>query len=556
MRQLGWISGAVMMAWLLPLAIVFAGAPVDGGVQVSGYVQEWIDGEVGPGVPQVQVSNGRDIVTTDADGRYEIALQSGDTLFVIKPADYREVRRSANEPGFWRHHHPEAAPALRYGGIARQDIRQSGADFVLVPATQPATPLSPLEVLVFGDPQPKSLRDVDYFARDIIDPILAETGHVASGPAQSGSERSGAAAPAQLGVTLGDVVNDDLSLLPAVARETARLGVPWLHASGNHDIDFDAAGDDDSLLSFRNVFGPDTFAWEEPQASFIVLDDVIVQPGQTPAYIGGLRESQFDFLEAYLASARPDRLLVLAMHIPVFNPNPLVETYRHADRERLFRLLERFPKVLLLSAHSHEQSHYFHTRADGWMGRQPLHEYNVGASCGAYWSGQIDSAGIPDSTMSDGTPNGFARLSIAANGDYALRWQVARNPALDAGIALSAPVVLRRGSFPGYGVYANVFMGDADSVVEFRVDDGDWQPMRRVVQADPRVLAENVMDNQAPTLRSFDRLPEATPSRHLWRGTLPTDLAEGEHRVQVRTHDRWRGLLQAHTRYRLVNRQP
>lgn len=537
MRQPRWISGAVMLAWLLPLAIVFAGAPADGGVRVSGYVQEWIDGEAGPGVPWVQVSNGREIVTTDADGRYEIALQSGDTLFVIKPAGYREVRRSANEPGFWRQHHPEAAPTLRYGGMARQDIRQSGADFVLVPATHPATPLSPLEVLVFGDPQPKSLRDVDYFARDIIDPLLD-------------------AAPAQLGVTLGDVVNDDLSLLPEVARETARLGVPWLHAPGNHDIDFDAAGDDDSLLSFRNVFGPDTLAWEEPQASFVVLDDVIYQPGQTPAYIGGLRESQFDFLEAYLASARREQLLVLAMHIPVFNPNPLVETYRRADRERLFRLLERFPKVLLLSAHSHEQSHYFHTRADGWQGQQPLHEYNVGASCGAYWSGQTDAAGIPDSTMSDGTPNGFARLRIAANGDYALRWQVARNPALDGGIALSAPAVLRQGAFPGYGVYANVFMGDADSVVEFRVDDGRWQPMRRVVQADPRVLAENVADNQAPTLRSFDRLPEATPSRHLWRGTLPTDLAEGEHRVQVRTHDRWRGQLQAQTRYRLVNRQP
>ena len=79
-------------------------------------------------------------------------------------------------------------------------------------------------------------------------------------------------------------------------RVTARLGVPWLHVPGNHDLDFDAGRDEDSLLSFRNAFGPDTFAWEEPQASFIVLDDVVYRPGQKPAYVGGLREDQFAFL--------------------------------------------------------------------------------------------------------------------------------------------------------------------------------------------------------------------------------------------------------------------
>jgi hypothetical protein len=61
--------------------------------------------------------------------------------------------------------------------------------------------------------------------------------------------------------------------------------------------------------------------------------------------------------------------------------------------------------------------------------------------------------------------------------------------------------------------------------------------MQRVVQPDPGLLAENQRDDEAPQLRGYDRSPEATPSQHLWRGALPTDLAAGAHRLQVRAFD-------------------
>ena len=90
------------------------------------------------------------------------------------------------------------------------------------------------------------------------------------------------------------------------------------------------------------------------------------------------------------------------------------------DRERLFAMLEDFPHVLLLSGHTHTQRHWYHDASTGWHGMQPLHEYNVGAACGAYWSGIKDAEGIPDTTMADGTPNGYARLRVDAGGAYAL----------------------------------------------------------------------------------------------------------------------------------------
>ena len=392
-----------------------------------------------------------------------------------------------------------------------------------------------LRVLVFGDPQVKSAREVDYYRRDIVEPLRGRHG-------------------AQLGITLGDVVDDVPALHPVVKAETARLGIPWLYAPGNHDVDPDATDDAGSLRSFNREIGPDTFIRETRLANFVVLDDVIALPGRKPAYIGGFREDQFLLLEARLPELRKDRLLVLAMHIPLFEEAGK-DSFRDEDRARLFALLKPFPHVLVLSAHSHAQRHVFHDADDGWQGATPLHEYNVGAACGSYWSGVEDADGIPDAMMADGTPNGYAVLTVKPGGDYALAWHNARD-ATDSQIGLHAPKVLRRGAYPAWGVFANVYMGMDDTRVEYRVDDGEWMPMKQVLQPDPALLVENMRDDLAEALRGYDRSPEAEPSPHLWRAALPTKLEAGEHRIEVRAFDRWRGEVRASTTYRLEEAGP
>src|SRR3546814_4984405 len=136
------------------------------------------------------------------------------------------------------------------------------------------------------------------------------------------------------------------------------------------------------------------------------------------------------------------------------------------------------------------------------------------------WSSDGCSSDL--ATMADGTPNGYARLQVAEHGEYRLTWHGARDTA-DTTIGLHSPKVLRQGAYPAFGVYANVYMGFEGSRVEYRIDDGDWRPMRKVLQPDPRMLAENARDDAATELRGYDRSPEADVSQHLWRGTLPTD---------------------------------
>lgn len=494
------------------------------------------------GLAGVGVSDGHALVRTDAAGRFALPPRAGArTVFVIKPAGFALGRRADGLPDAWRNLQPAASAPLRYGGMP---VSSACGDFGLIRETPEPLRARGLRVLVFGDPQPKNDTDVGYYARDIVDPIVAASvtrmhPFASPWPGQA----------ADVGISLGDIVDDDLSLYPAMKRATAKLGVPWLHVAGNHDMDLDAARDEDALLTFRHHFGPDTFAWEEAEANIVVLDNVIHQPGAKPAYIGGLRDAQFAFLRDYLASVERSRLLVLGMHIPLFEEDSR-DTFRDADRARLFALLRDFPHVLVLSAHAHTQRHVLHGTRSGWHGARPLHEYNVGAACGAYWSGVPDASGIPAATMADGTPNGYARLEVGAAGDYRLSWHAARGQGSDA-IGLHAPKVLRRNAYPAFGVYANVFMGRDDTRVEYRVDGGEWRPMRKMLAPDPALLAENARDDAADALRGYDRSPEATPSPHLWRGTLPTDLAAGEHIVEVRAFDAWQGEQRAATRYRL-----
>lgn len=478
-------------------------------------------------LPGIKVSDGVQLVLTDAKGGYLLPVTDGRTVFVIKPAGYDLPQRLDGLPDSWVNIRPLAGPALKYGGIAQ--AFPACKDFGLLPAKSKGRHAT-LEVLIFADTQTKTATDIDYYRRDIVEPLV-------------GKHR------AALGMTLGDVVNDDLSLYPQLNQTTRLLQVPWLHIAGNHDLDFDATRDEDSLLTFRNTYGPDTFAWEEAQAVFVGLDDVIYRPGQKPAYIGGLREEQFSFLEAYLPTVPKDRLLVIGVHIPFFDGKPAVETFRHADRARLFALLKDFPHVLLLSGHSHTQQHVYHAAANDWHGATPLHEYNVGAACGAYWSGAKDTQGIPDTTMADGTPNGYANLIVRAGGNYSLAWHPARDA--QRAMSLHAPKVLRKGAYPAFAVYANVFMGQDGTKVEYRVDEGQWKAMAQVRQADPGLLAENARDDGALALRGYDRSPEAEPSQHLWRGALPTDLAVGEHTIEVRVQDPWRGEQASITSYRL-----
>ena len=71
-----------------------------------------------PGLPGVTVSNGRDVVTTDGQGRYDLPAFDNMTVFVTQPRGYQVPVDEDNIAQFFYHHLPEGSPELKYGGIA------------------------------------------------------------------------------------------------------------------------------------------------------------------------------------------------------------------------------------------------------------------------------------------------------------------------------------------------------------------------------------------------------------------------------------------------------
>src|SRR5258708_38856910 len=73
------------------------------------------------GIAGVLVSNGRDVVKTDGNGRYALPVDDETIIFVIKPSGYAvPVERGVMLPRFYYIHQPKGTPAhlgLRYRGI-------------------------------------------------------------------------------------------------------------------------------------------------------------------------------------------------------------------------------------------------------------------------------------------------------------------------------------------------------------------------------------------------------------------------------------------------------
>ena len=73
------------------------------------------------------------------------------------------------------------------------------------------------------------------------------------------------------------------------------------------------------------------------------------------------------------------------------------------------------------SGHSHTTEHHHFGRGDGFDRNVPHHHQVLTAACGSWWSGPLDSTGVPVADSRDGTPKGFHVLSVDGN-QYSTRY--------------------------------------------------------------------------------------------------------------------------------------
>lgn len=458
------------------------------------------------GIPKVRVSNGRDIVTTDDQGKYKLTIDDDAIVFVIKPRDWVAPLNKDNLPQFYYIHKPAGSPtSFKFPGVDPTGPLPESVDFALRKRPEPET----FKAILFGDPQPRDLKEVEYIAHDVIEQIVAEQAHGAA-----------------FGVTLGDIVFDDLSAMEPLNQAIALIGIPWYNVIGNHDLNLEAKSDDTSDETFERIYGPSYYSFDHGPAHFLVLDNVVwhgPEGDKRGHYHGGLGKDQLEFLRNDLAGIPENQLIVLLMHIPLNDVD---------DRQELYRLIEQRPATVSVSAHTHYMEHRLIGKEDGWQGKEKHHHIVNVTVCGSWWRGKQDERGIPHATMSDGGPNGYSIMEFDGN-KYSLTLRAAGRPA-EYQMNIYAPEVLDRSALSTTVVMANVFNGSDRSKVEMRVDrQGEWKAMEQVKMNDPNFVAEKARE-EALENRTWTDLPGAYSTSHIWRGMLPTHLSKGTHVIEIR----------------------
>jgi hypothetical protein len=459
-------------------------------------------------LPGVRVSNGRQIVATDARGRYELPVDDDTILFVIKPRGWRTPLSADMLPRFYYIHKPHGSPAhFKYAGVAPTGPLPESVDFPLYPQDEP----DQFHALLFGDPQPRNQKEVDWITHDVVEELI-------------GSDAS-------FGVTLGDIAFDNLETFEPLNRAIALIGIPWYNVIGNHDINYDADVRKLANETYERVYGPSWYAFDYGPVHFLVLDDIewYIDSGDGKGkYRGGFGPEQLEFIRTDLAQVPERQLVVLMMHIP------LDEVH---DRHGLFRLIERRPFCMSISAHEHFHEHRFLTRANGWQGPEPHHHVVNVTVCGSWWSGAPDERGIPHTLMKDGAPNGYSIISFDGE-KYALEFRAAGRSA-DYQMLIQAPDVVRSSEAGATDIYVNVFNGSEWSTVELRIGEGEWAPLQHTREVDPNYRALYDLETDILSVRpgAWRELPKPGESPHLWKGRLPAEVPVGTHRLQVRTTD-------------------
>jgi hypothetical protein len=465
------------------------------------------------GLAGVAVSNGKDIVLTDKNGLYQLPVSNDNIIFVIKPSGYQFKMNQYNQSGFYYIHKPQGSPtSSKYKGVAPTPALPKNLNFALSQQNEPVD----FSVLVFGDPQPYNEQELSYFAKSIVDDVRTGN-HV------------------KFGISLGDIVGDNLDLHLPYKEIMTKLKLPWYNVMGNHDMNYEATTDSLSDETFERNFGPNNYSWNYGNTHFIILDNILYpDPRDGKGYWGGLRPDQIEFLRNDLALVDKNKLVVISFHIPFSNEGG--DAIRLEDRQAMFDLLKNFDNCLLMSAHTHFQKQIYYKTSDGWQGKsQALHEYNVGTTSGDWYSGELDAAGIPDGTMRDGTPRGYAFLNIR-NNKYNLRYKVAGKDSAYQ-IRIYAPKIVALNSRGAAPFYANFFMGSEKDLVEYKFDNGKWAEMLRDSTFDYTYLDMVTRWDETTTLLQGRRPSAPVATGHLWSAPVNKKLAPGTHTIHVRVKD-------------------
>lgn len=325
-------------------------------------------------------------------------------------------------------------------------------------------------------------------------------------------------------IFLGDLVNDNMSLLPESVGVVDSLPYQCFMVPGNHDRDVyhgpkSSMHRQRDLSTWRKAVGYVDTSFVRGNVRFVLMNNVRPSDSGMTDYVGGFTERQKHWLDSVLnrgvgetRGRKPSRvgvtpaLTILATHIPFSQMK---------GRDSVLALFPDISRLLFVSGHTH-----FVSRDDS------IPELIAGAACGSWWRGVRDSDGIPYALQSCGAPRGYFIADIHRDGTYDLSYKCIGRPASEQ---LSAWAVPNDSAGRSYRLYINVFGGSSDGVVRISGLGRKTYSCERSLMAAPEV--EQVIRLNASRSRDYRKahrdefIPlRRKPSPHLWQ---TTDLISG-----------------------------
>ena len=325
-------------------------------------------------------------------------------------------------------------------------------------------------------------------------------------------------------IFLGDLVNDNMSLLPESVGVVDSLPYQCFMVPGNHDRDVyhgpkSSMYRQRDLSTWRKAVGYVDTSFVRGNVRFVLMNNVRPSDSGMTDYVGGFTDRQKHWLDSVLnrgvgetRGRKPSRvcgtpaLTILATHIPFSQMK---------GRDSVLALIPDISRLLFVSGHTH-----FVSRDDS------IPELIAGAACGSWWRGVRDSYGIPYALQSCGAPRGYFIADIHRDGTYDLSYKCIGRPDSEQ---LSAWAVPNDSTGRSYRLYINVFGGSSDGVVRISGLGRKTYSCERSLMAAPEV--EQVIRLNASRSRDYRKshrdefIPlRRKPSPHLWQ---TTDLISG-----------------------------
>lgn len=341
------------------------------------------------GIKDVVVSDGVEVVKTDANGVYQFkSMKEHKYVFISVPSGYEVMSEGV-------------LPRMHQQLVADANTAER-VDFPLVEAGDQTNHT----MMFFGDihlaNRTKDRSQFANFTSEINEYLTANPGRKT------------------YAMTLGDMtwelywVSNKYSFEEYLVDVNAIKGLSIFHTIGNHDHDMYYSGDFDTVTKYKKMIAPTYYSFNIGEIHYVVLDDIECQntgagTSDSRKYVDRIVSQQVKWLQKDLSYVPTSTPVVVTSHAQYYNDSNNASLDNLLDIEAI---LSKYDDVHIFTGHTHKMYNVDKTDVNN------IFEHNAGAVCATWWWTGNYTTGMH--IAQDGAPGGYSIVDFTGED---MKWQ-------------------------------------------------------------------------------------------------------------------------------------